>query len=316
MNQLLSIAESEHLLKKVIEDGDAPWGVLGLLIESVDHHNSWVVEYESFTEWMRALAKKLDKKEGSVWRCKTSFIYFLNSQKKLVEYGLAIPNVYDLSKQVSAENLEILSKIEAVAPDDVIYDLYEKVYSGTIRRMDLRDTWLIFRSEVKEKIPNRRNGKSSKSTLRSKKTQLFVPKSSMMNAVKEEFNKIIEVDKADIYRFLLNFEIKKNYFLDAMIVVKFKRKEINLHIIYTIESYITEERIERIESRAEYGDYLWIVCDRNNIDSDETLEIERLDFVGIINVHDDKEVDVKRVATMKKGINRMLSLEKVLLKSS
>ena len=63
MNQLLSIAESEHLLKKVIEDGDAPWGVLGLLIESVDHHNSWVVEYESFTEWMRVLAKKLDKKE-------------------------------------------------------------------------------------------------------------------------------------------------------------------------------------------------------------------------------------------------------------
>ena len=316
MNQLLSIAESEHLLKKVIEDGDAPWGVLGLLIESVDHHNSWVVEYESFTEWMRVLAKKLDKKEGSVWRCKTSFIYFLNSQKKLMEYGLVIPNVYELSKQVSAENLEILSKIEAVAPDDVIYDLYEKVYSGTIRRMDLRDTWLIFRSEVKEKIPNRRNGKSSKSTLRSKKTQLFVPKSSMMNAVKEEFNKIIEVDKADIYRFLLNFEIKKNYFLDAMIVVKFKRKEINLHIIYTIESYITEERIERIESRAEYGDYVWIVCDRNNVDSDEILEIERLDFVGIITVHDDKEVDVKRVATLKKGINRMLSLEKVLLKSS
>jgi hypothetical protein len=316
MNQLLSIAESEHLLKKVIEDGDAPWGVLGLLIESVDHHNSWVVEYESFTEWMRALAKKLDKKEGSVWRCKTSFIYFLNSQKKLVEYGLAIPNVYDLSKQVSAENLEILSKIEAVAPDDVLYDLYEKVYSGTIRRMDLRDTWLIFRSEVQEKIPNRRNGKLPKSTLRSKKTQLFVPKSSMMNAVKEEFNKIIDVDKADIYRFLLNFEIKKNYFLDAMIVVKFKRKEINLHIIYTIESYITEERIERIESRAEYGDYLWIVCDRNNVDSDEILDIKRLEWVGIITVHDDKEVDVKRVATMKKGINRMLSLEKVLLKSS
>lgn len=316
MNQLLSITESEHLLKKVIEDGDAPWGVLGLLIESVDYHNSWGVEYESFTEWMRALAKKLDKKEGSVWRCKTSFIYFLNSQKKLVEYGLAIPNLYDLSKQVSAENLEILSKIEAVAPDDVLHHLYEKVYSGTIRRMDLRDTWLIFRSEVKEKIPNRRNGKSSKSTLRSKKTKLFVPKSSMMNAVKEEFNKIIEVDKTDIYRFLLNFEIKKNYFLDAMIVVKFKRKEINLHIIYTIESYITEERIERIESRAEYGDYLWIVCDRNNVDSDEILRIERLDFVGIINVHDDKEVDVKRVAKMKKGINRMLSLEKVLLKSS
>jgi hypothetical protein len=265
---------------------------------------------------MRALAKKLDKKEGSVWRCKTSFIYFLNSQKKLVEYGLAIPNVYDLSKQVSAENLEILSKIEAVAPDDVLYDLYEKVYSGTIRRMDLRDTWLIFRSEVQEKIPNRRNGKLPKSTLRSKKTQLFVPKSSMMNAVKEEFNKIIDVDKADIYRFLLNFEIKKNYFLDAMIVVKFKRKEINLHIIYTIESYITEERIERIESRAEYGDYLWIVCDRNNVDSDEILDIKRLEWVGIITVHDDKEVDVKRVATMKKGINRMLSLEKVLLKSS
>jgi hypothetical protein len=290
--------------------------VLGLLIESVDHHNSWVVEYESFTEWMRGLAKKLDKKEGSVWRCKTSFIYFLNSQKKLVEYGLAIPNVYELSKKVSAESLEILSKIEAVAPEYVVQDLYEKVYFGTIRRMDLRNTWDIFKSRVKENIPNRRNGTLANRISKSKKTKLYIPISSMMNVVKEEFYKQIEVDMGDIYKFLLNFEIRKNYFLDAMVVVKFKRREINLHIIITMESDITEEKVDRIESRAEYGDYVWIVCDRNNVNSDQILEIERLDFVGIINVQDDKEVDVKRVAKMKKGIDRMMSLERVLLKSS
>jgi hypothetical protein len=101
-----------------------------------------------------------------------------------------------------------------------------------------------------------------------------------------------------------------------MVVVKFKRREINLHIIITMESDITEEKVDRIESRAEYGDYVWIVCDRNNVNSDQILEIERLDFVGIINVQDDKEVDVKRVAKMKKGIDRMMSLERVLLKSS
>jgi hypothetical protein len=138
----------------------------------------------------------------------------------------------------------------------------------------------------------------------------------MMNVVKEEFYKQIEVDMGDIYKFLLNFEIRKNYFLDAMVVVKFKRREINLHIIITMESDITEEKVDRIESRAEYGDYVWIVCDRNNVNSDQILEIERLDCVGIINVHDDKEVDVKRVAKMKKGIDRMMSLERVLLKSS
>ena len=161
MNTLLTPGDAKDLYKSIVKT-DAPWAVYGILIESYHHFGMWRSEADNFTQWVRDFAEIAGKKEASLWRYKASVVYFLSSAAKLAKYQIEISDFYDLSKKASPENLELLLKLERVVPEHELEDLYQKVYTGSIRRVDLRDKWIIYRALIGEKTAKGRNVKNKR----------------------------------------------------------------------------------------------------------------------------------------------------------
>lgn len=112
--------------------GDArTWAEIGRLLGSVEMHGLWREEAGSFTEWLRRFAQQLGKRgESSFWRYLTAGRYYIELRKQLLSRNVQCPLLQDLPERVSPENLELLSKLERVAPPDVMHNLSERVVAG------------------------------------------------------------------------------------------------------------------------------------------------------------------------------------------
>lgn len=121
------------------------WGQIGKLLAEVEASEHWKAEAKSFTEWLRIHSAKVGLTESSLWRYLSSSRYYERIRSTLVRRGIESPTLEELSDQVSPENLELLSKLARVAPDDVLQRVATDVLAGTITRAELRTTWQIYR---------------------------------------------------------------------------------------------------------------------------------------------------------------------------
>jgi hypothetical protein len=314
MNTLLTPGDAKDLYKSIVKT-DAPWAVYGILIESYHHFGMWRSEADNFTQWVRDFAEIAGKKEASLWRYKASVVYFLSSAAKLAKYQIEISDFYDLSKKASPENLELLLKLERVVPEHELEDLYQKVYTGSIRRVDLRDKWIIYRALIGEKTAKGRNVKNKRYFTKDAKSSIKL--SNDLNLLRDEFHNLINVSKQNIHRFYIDYEIDGKD-LQSSSIVKFDKEEIHVHAFYKVEGIVTDARKHSFEFYQSYADFFWIVCDDVHYRFDEVFTDYYYDESwGVITVSDAGEIAVAKEAGRQdiQDKKRIKLLEKVLLNS-
>ena len=340
MTTYLSFDETKALLESTIQNPKPPikWAVWGLMIESVFQHDMWKEEYGNFTDWMKYLEKSTGKNICTLWRFKGCWAHYVSSRSKLINYQIELLNVDELSK-ISFEHIELLAKLERVAPDDVIRELYVKVFNGTIRRADLREKWDIFKVVLEGKTARGKNVEAPKFNPESHKDLTGFNKSKIFNVIKDEFiNKISIYDATSqhIHRFYVNYKIErevpleivepetvepkvlktKTLTLDALIVVKYNSEEIHLHGIHRTVAGLSDHKVEFLKKYATICDYVWVVCD----DIDYATETEFKEFNsgkwGIITESNDLDIEIEKMPVRNFNVEyRVKVLEKVLLTS-
>jgi len=122
-----------------------PWALIGSLLDQAERLGVWQGEARSFTEWMRRVALSLDLRESSVWRYLRATRIYQELRADLATRGHSLPDLQSLPKRVSAENLELFSKLRRVAPQEKMDEIALRLIAGNIVRNELRTLWYDYR---------------------------------------------------------------------------------------------------------------------------------------------------------------------------
>lgn len=120
------------------------WGEVAFVLIDAERNGAWTEQYQTLSDWISSVAAHLGLAESNMWRYLSAGRYALHL------YGLRLGDrpdeeIIELLNMTSPENLELLSKLERVAPADVFWELRHNVLEGSISRAKLREVWQAFR---------------------------------------------------------------------------------------------------------------------------------------------------------------------------
>lgn len=134
-----------HELLALEQGAHRSWARIGLLLDQIEQTTFWREQgADSFTVWLKTF-KLLKLKEASLWRYLTAVRYYQGLHQDLSRRGVISPSPADLPDNVSPENLELLSKLVRVVPEEVFHLLTTQVLGSRISRAKLRQTWEAYR---------------------------------------------------------------------------------------------------------------------------------------------------------------------------
>jgi len=129
-----------------IENGKShSWGELSLLLNSIEKTGFWHRNADSFTEWIDKNASMFGVKPPMLWRIVTAGRFVQQIRNHLLTKNIQVPDLEELPDSVSAENVELLAKLERVLPEEAFANYAQKVFFGKVKRAELRSAWQSFR---------------------------------------------------------------------------------------------------------------------------------------------------------------------------
>lgn len=117
------------------------WGPLAQHIIDTQKNELWHPDFTSFSDWMAFLSEQFGISRARCWRYRKAGTYYHTLKSK----DDSLPELIDLPEYVSAEALEILERLERVAPDRVTEDIKEKVLNGRVSIRTVKKTWEAYR---------------------------------------------------------------------------------------------------------------------------------------------------------------------------
>lgn len=133
----LSILTKEAVKK--LHEGS--WGQIADLIDKASTDGLWMPEYANFSEWMAHLTKEHKISRARCWRYKKAGSFY----NKLKTYDSSLCELIDIPQHLSAEALEVLERLENVAPEQFFDNIKQEVLAGTISIRKLKQTWEAYK---------------------------------------------------------------------------------------------------------------------------------------------------------------------------
>ena len=122
---------------------DRPWGEAALILEEISRTDIWKQTHSSFTAWVKTLAEQSGYQESNIWRMITAARFYVSLGGR---YGaITLPPLEEICSLVTAEQLELIEKINRVAPSDEIEKLLANAVTGSLTRDRLRLLWRVYR---------------------------------------------------------------------------------------------------------------------------------------------------------------------------
>lgn len=300
MNSLLYTKDEILMQKaKILSGFKMAWSEIGCLIASVEHYGEWVGEAHSFTNWVKIFSELIKKQESSCWRYLAAAKYYLGVVDKLSEAGVVCPKLSLLSDKSSAENFELLSKLERVLPDAIFINFAQRVINNNIKRHELREAWVTFRPILEgrtargEKVPptiNRTDEKQSKNLHEAIGVRLIMnSKGDWLNLKKSYFFRTFrEIDIPIVMH-------DKNYVVEADVLVVTGSKvkqEVNFHLV-EYAAFLNPDLINKLLALTEKVNFVWLISYQANLN----ISINNIPSrVGVLQIQNENEFVVLRNA--------------------
>jgi hypothetical protein len=255
---------------QILEDDDllskSSWIVLGKIASSVSHYEIWRGTFKNLSEWVKHFARKIKKSPSVIWRYISSYKYYLSLPEKFHRFDCIVKSrdIESLPLHVTAENLELLLKIERVADNTVMQSLYEKTLNGSITRALLREQWDIYKEGLDGKTARGKNVKPPELS-DTKKTVGFLMKLLIHRSLLDNTEQLLSSLKCESYKIFRDFDVTMTtsdnqsvlLHFDAIVVAKYKTY-IKIHglIFMTNKSVLNRQWISDIK---QYVDFSWLV---------------------------------------------------------
>jgi hypothetical protein len=307
-----SYSETLKQLDDIKNGIDKPWGVLGKIISSVSHYEIWKENFKSITAWFQYFSELTGKSVSFLWRFRSCYENFLTLQERLPELGIKVPDVVNLSESLPAGHLELLFKLERVAPIDVMRDLYEKAFNGSITRATLQNQWSIFRKVLDGKTARGRNVTAPKRSARDAR-EIAIYLQAMLNIkLADNIDQLVNIFQCDSCHIFRDFNVKAIKFcFDAIVVSTFKsQNKIEIHALELISGPINFSKYQMVRKFEQYVDYFWFVIDECKIDNLSQLQNPR---VGALVIDDQGIIKVVTMATKNVAASHVIVSDQILL---
>lgn len=257
------------------------WGPLSHLIGKVHQGELWRPEFANFSEWMTYLSEAFDISRARCWRYKKAGSYY----NTLRANNDSMCELYDLPEYVSAEALEILERLERVAPKNVTENIKDQVLKGQISIRTLKQTWAAYRPAL-EGATSRGRGRAE-----------FPAK--VRDSIQFEAESILALTqdrawtgKASPARCVVlpNVEDKEQRLVyDGLALVQLSLDSpVEIHV-FELHSRVGLGPIEHLKSPQPYADYCWLVLPEADAKSLRTPKKNTYGVIGLddgkINIH-------------------------------
>ena len=241
------------------------WTQIGLLLDQVDHSGYWQKSSGSFTEWLKALSPSLNLKEASLWRYLTAARYYQELHKSLKASGVSSPSLDELSDKVSPENIEILSKLARVMPDDVFLRLAQQVLTSTVTRAELRETWLAYRPVLAGRTARGKGVAVPKMNPADSFQYDSILEAQVFMALSNSGAEWTGIERPDRYELFmqvspeLSLDVRQRFTFDAVAAVRaHKSAPLAFHGIEIKGNHFSRSTYELLERQTPFCDFLWV----------------------------------------------------------
>lgn len=117
------------------------WGPLASLIQDMHQSRAWEGSFKNFTSWMAHLTEAHGVSKARIWRYKAVGAYYNELATRFNDR----PQLTDLPTYVSAEQLELLQRIEKTAPNADLIEIILRVLDGDMPMRELRAIWNAYK---------------------------------------------------------------------------------------------------------------------------------------------------------------------------
>lgn len=144
-DKYFTTAEINYFFQALKKGEHIEWPIIGYLILSAEHIKLWQADFKSFTEWIRVFSREIKRQESLCWRYLAAAKFYLKLHDILNDNNIECPAITALSEDISPENVELLSKLYRVMPQDQFLNYAQRTIENDIKRKELREAWSIFR---------------------------------------------------------------------------------------------------------------------------------------------------------------------------
>ncbi len=258
----------DHLRKELraLKSGPVPaWPRIGQVLDDADSWGYWETEgAASFTQWLRSLAHSLGRKERIFWRYLSAARYYKQLQEQLKQRKFDAPTLTELPDGVSPENLELLSKLSRVAPEEVLEPLARRVVEGKISRAELNRAWQAFRPALGGRTARGRGAvkpRLDRKDPRQFERQLKATVCHWLQVIDPRWTGCKYPDSYEVFLQVQPEPVPDrafSYVFDAVAVVRRQEGPVELHGVEVIGMFSNESLQLKLSQAAEYCDYLWV----------------------------------------------------------
>ncbi len=263
------------------------WGQISHLLDQIEQQGTWQTEAKSFTEWMRNKAQAFDLKQAAFWRYLTAGRYYVQLRETLAAYNVSCPPLEALPDKVSPENLELLSKLARVIPDEGLRRLAGQVIDGSVTRAKLRTTWQAYRPALGGRTAQGGGVGAPRINLNDHIQTESLAMASVLATLTSAGPGWTGGEKPDLYEIFM--ELRPEYIaprsgsvvFDAVAVLReHKNSPLEIHGI-EISSRSSPNMKEKFEGMAPFCSFLWLAIPGGAHDIAKS-DIPR--FVGVLRV--------------------------------
>lgn len=296
-----------------LKKGDSrTWAEIGLLLGSVEFHGLWRQEETSFTSWLKSLSVVLSKSEGSLWRYLTSARYYQLIRKELLAKQIECPELKNLSDRISPENLELLAKLDRVAPTEVIESLTERVLAGVATRSELRDAWDMFKPILNGRTARGNLGipKYDPNDLSQSQRRLDALVHRTLSDGKNEWGAKWVQNIYCLYACVKTYpmpRMSREYAFDFVMITGIISKPKRIYHGIVVISWGNLAMLEDLINLKQFCDYLWVGIHESQLASDLLKEINLLDTVGVLVFTDSSKFYIHKEAVNDSESGKALS---------
>lgn len=277
------------------------WGQISQLLLEIENSNYLQEEFswrrqqrlekgsrpQSLTAWVKSFSKGSGINISTLWRYLSAGRYYkqlvsLDCIKKQSNSSLPLDQ---LSDNVSAESLEILSKISRVSPDNEFIALAQKLLDGNVTRSELRDVWEAFRPVLDGQTVRGQAYRPLISAPDEIKLRPNYFEALASNALLASNGILVDAVGPKNHKVFFNIAPKchnsnKIHEFNAVVAVKTKDMNVVLHGIEIITE-ISCEYSELISTGTLLSDFLWLIPQEDILTAIEELIPK---YVGILIV--------------------------------
>jgi hypothetical protein len=301
-------------IKTLNGDDARAWTKIALIVLEVEENAIWETSHRSFTEWLVSFGESIGLKEGSLWRYYRAGKYYQELKPLLSKNQIPNPLLNELPTKVSAENLEILGKLERVMPNEVFIKLAGQVISATITRDALREAWLIYRSVLDGRTARGMGMPIPRIDLKDQIQHNQLLEAHVFKAVTQSKGSWLQSPKPHFFELLrgdlarLPISESKTSTIDAIAVVQMNANDpIELHGIEIKSSNSPEFKYENLKKISPYFDFVWVTFH----DYNPKLGVKSIpkEF-GLLELNDHEITAIKAAVHCESSVEAQLSLVK------